>query len=111
MFKCLLLASWHSLSDPGLEHSLRVRLDFLQFTGFSLGDSLPDETTFCRFRNKLVKQGKLEKLFAEVNQQLEESGLKVRAAEVAIVDATIISSNARPRKVIEARDTQEYQTD
>lgn len=110
MFKCLLLASWHSLSDPGLEHSLRVRLDFLQFTGFALGDSLPDETTFCRFRNKLVKQGKLEKLFDEVNQQLEECGLKVRAAEVAIVDATIISSNARPRKVIEATDKQEYRT-
>ena len=72
MFKCLLLASWHSLSDPSLEDSLRVRLGFLQFTGFSLGNSLPDETTFCRFRNKLVKQGKLEKLFAEVNQQLEE---------------------------------------
>ena len=28
MFKCLLLQSWHILSDPGLEHSLRVRLDF-----------------------------------------------------------------------------------
>lgn len=101
MFKCLLLASWHSLSDPSLENSLRVRLDFLQFTGFTVGGSFPDETTFCRFRNKLVKQGKLEKLFTEVNQQLETHGLKVRAAEVAIVDATIISSNARPRKVIE----------
>ena len=101
MFKCLLLSSWHSLSDPGLEQSLRVRLDFLQFTGFSVGDSLPDETTFCRFRNKLVKQGKFEKLFAEVNRQLEELGLKVKSAEVAVVDATIINSNSRPRKVIE----------
>ena len=52
MFKCLLLQSWHSLSDPGMEQALRVRLDFLQFTGFNVGDDLPDETTFCRFRNK-----------------------------------------------------------
>ena len=102
MFKCLLLQSWHSLSDPGLEQSLRVRLDFLQFTGFSVGDKLPDETTFCRFRNKLVESGKFEKLFNEVNRQLEGHGLKVKNADVAIVDATIISANARPRKVIEA---------
>ena len=102
MFKCLLLQSWHSLSDPGLEQSLRVRLDFLQFTGFSVGDSLPEETTFCRFRNKLIEKNKLEKLFVEVNRQLEQHGLKVKNADVAIVDATIISANARPRKVIEA---------
>lgn len=110
MFKCLLLQSWHSLSDPGLEQSLRVRLDFLQFTGFSVGDKLPDETTFCRFRNKLIESGKFEKLFNEVNKQLEDHGLKVKNADVAIVDATIISSNARPRKVIDARDDGENKT-
>jgi IS5 family transposase len=101
MFKCLLLQSWHSLSDLALEESLRVRLDFLQFSGFRVGDKLPDETTFCRFRNKLVSQDKLEKLFNEVNRQLEQHGLKVKHAKVAIVDATIITSNARPRRVIE----------
>jgi len=112
MFKCLLLQSWHSLSDPGLEQSLRVRLDFLQFTGFSVGDKLPDETTFCRFRNKLIESGKFEKLFKEVNKQLEGHGLKVKNADVAIVDATIISSNARPRKVIDTRDDSiEYSAD
>ena len=68
MFKCLLLQSWHSLSDLGLEQSLRVRLDFLQFTGFSVGDKLPDETTFCRFRNKLIEGNKFDKLFNEVNR-------------------------------------------
>lgn len=110
MFKCLLLQSWHSLSDPSLEQALRVRLDFLQFTGFAMGDALPDETTFCRFRNKLVASGKFEKLLAEVNRQLEGHGLKVRKADEAIVDATIITSNARPRKVVdvdEAGDCQE----
>ena len=62
LFKCFLLQSWHSLSDPGLEEALRVRLDFMVFTGFSIGDKLPDETTFCRFRNKLTQQNKYEKL-------------------------------------------------
>ena len=109
MFKCLLLQSWHSLSDPGLEQALRVRLDFLQFTGFELGASLPDETTFCRFRNKLVSKGKYDVLLSEVNHQLESYGLKVKEAEVAIVDATIISSNARARKVTELDDSGEPQ--
>lgn len=101
MFKCLLLQSWHSLSDPGMEQALRVRLDFLQFTGFNVGDDLPDETTFCRFRNKLIASGKFDKLLTEVNRQLESHGLKVKQASEAIVDATIISSNARPRKRID----------
>lgn len=102
MFKALLLGQWHSLSDPGLEESLRVRLDFLEFTGFSVGDKLPDETTFCRFRNKLIAQGKLEILLQEVNRQLEAMGLKVKSADTAIVDATIITSQARPRKTLES---------
>lgn len=107
MFKCLLLGAWHSLSDPGLEQSLRVRLDFLHFTGFELGAPLPDETTFCRFRNKLIKQGKFDALFEEVNRQLEGLGLKVKSADTAIVDATLITSAARPRKVL-ANDEDEY---
>lgn len=109
MFKLLLLGQWHSLSDPMLEQSLRVRLDFLRFTGFSLGGDLPDETTICRFRNKLVVQGKFDVLFAEINRQLEALGLKIKSAETAIVDATIITANARPRRVLEIGDDGEYQ--
>lgn len=110
MFKAILLGQWHSLSDPGLEQSLRVRLDFLQFTGFTLGDNLPDETTFCRFRNKLIKQGKLDLLLNEINAQLEAAGLKVKSADTAIVDATIIKSNARPNKTLEQQEDGNYET-
>jgi IS5 family transposase len=109
MFKAILLGQWHSLSDPGLEQSLRVRLDFLQFTGFTLGDNLPDETTFCRFRNKLIKQGKLDLLLNEINAQLESAGLKVKSADTAIVDATIIKSNARPNKTLEQQEDGSYE--
>ena len=113
MFKCLLLQSGHNLSDHGLEESLRVRLDFLKFTGFTLWGRLPDETTFCRYRNKLIKQGKLEILFSKINRQLESIGLKVKSAKVAIVDATIIQSNARPNQVLQEDSDYEihYSTD
>lgn len=101
MFKAILLGQWHSLSDPGLEEALRLRLDFMIFTGFEIGDEVPDETTLCRFRNKLVERNLHENLFQEINRQLENHGIKVRKAEAALVDATIITSLARPRQTIE----------
>jgi IS5 family transposase len=101
MFKALLLGQWHSLSDPKLEEALRVRLDFMRFTGFSLGEAIPDETTLCRFRNKLIAKNLDKKLFMEINKELERLGLKVEKAEAAVIDATIVSSVARPRKIIE----------
>lgn len=52
MFKLMLLGQWHGLSDTALEHALRVRLDFMVFTGFEPNQGeLPDSSTICRFRN------------------------------------------------------------
>ena len=100
MFKAILLGQWHNLSDPALEESLRIRVDFMLFTGFSMNDPLPDETTFCRFRNKLIALRLIDKLLLDINIQLEKSGLKVKNCDGAIVDATVIESSARPRKVV-----------
>jgi len=112
LFKCLLLGQWHGLSDPGLEESLKVRLDFMLFAGFDLHAPVPDETTHCRFRNALVEKGIHDDLLAEICRQLEEHGLKVREAEAAIIDATLIASAARPRSHVEgiAEDRAEDET-
>jgi len=99
MFKLLLLQRWYGLSDPGLEDALSDRISFIRFSGFSLGSSLPDHSTICRFRNTCMELGIYEKLFAEINRQIESHGLLVK--EGAIVDATIVESSRRPRKVIE----------
>ena len=104
MFKALLLANWHQLSDQGLVDSLRVRLDFMLFTGFDLGAPLPDESTVGRFRNRLSDLGLDRSLFEEVNRQLEGHGLQIKQAEMAIVDATVIESANRPRRCIEVAD-------
>lgn len=98
MLKALILQSWHSLSDPGLEEALRVRMDFMIITELT---DVPDETTICRFRNRLVQQGLMSILLEAVNDQLMERGLKVRKSKGALVDATIIQSACRPRKTIE----------
>jgi IS5 family transposase len=99
MLKALVLQAWHHLSDPSLEEALRVRLDFMVITGLT---EVPDETTICRFRNLLIKQGLLDKLLASINDQLEHKGFKVKASQGAILDATVISSAARPRRELEA---------
>lgn len=102
MFKAILLGQWHNLSDPALEEALRVRLDFIIFTGLESPEEVPDETTLCRFRNALIQKKLDQVLFETINQQLEQLGLKIEKAQGAVIDATIIESAARPRRTIEA---------
>ena len=72
MFKAILLGQWHSLSDAKLEEALLVRIDFLQFCGLNLSDDVPDETTLCRFRNRLIALNRLDKLLARINRLLSK---------------------------------------
>jgi IS5 family transposase len=102
MFKLMLLGQWHQLSDTELEQALSVRIDFLLFCGFDLGQALPDSTTICRFRNRLARNELDQRLLRLINQQLEGLGLKVKGTRGAIIDATIISSAGRPRNTIDA---------
>jgi transposase, IS5 family len=97
MFKATLLGQWHSLSDPKLEAALTVRIDFMHFCGLTLVDPIPDESTLCRFRNRLINAGKLAPLLAAVNAQLQAHGLMVAQATGAVIDATLVASAARPR--------------
>ena len=102
LFKCLLIGQWHGLSDPKLERALKVRLDFMIFCRLDLHAAVPDETTHCRFRNALVKGGVYDDLLAAVCAQIEGHGLKLKEAEAAMIDATLIESAARPRTHIDA---------
>jgi IS5 family transposase len=95
MFKALLLQSWYGLSDQETENALLDRISFSRFVGISLSEDVPDHTTICRFRNSLVEKGLLEKLLNEVNRQFSRQG-KLLKKGIA-VDASIVSSAARPR--------------
>ena len=99
MFKVLLLQRWYNLSDPATEQALLDRISFIRFTGFSIEDDAPDETTICRFRNGLIKLNILDKLLDMINEQLEARKLLVR--EGSVVDASVVESSRRPRKVID----------
>ena len=99
MFKILLLQSWYELSDLDMEMALVDRYSFSRFVGISLDEDVPDHTTICRFRNLLAEKKLLQKLLNEVNGQLAAQGKLVKTG--CVVDATIISSAARPRKQVD----------
>ena len=98
MFKAIFLGQWFNLSDSDLSDSLTIRLDFMYFCRFPIGQ-VPDRTTFCRFRNLMVKKNIIEKLFNIVNKQLESRELKLEKSTM-IIDATILKSAARPKQVM-----------
>ncbi len=54
------------------------------------------------FRNNIIHKGLHERLFREINRQLEKHGIKVKEAKGALLDATIVTSAARPKKIVES---------
>ena len=95
LFKALLLQAWYGLSDAELEFRLGDSLSFSRFVGLSLEDAVPDHTTLCRFRNRLVSQRLLERLFDELDRQLDGAGLVLKQG--AMLDATLIeAATSRP---------------
>lgn len=95
MFKALLLQSLYGLSDAELEEALNDRLSFRRFVGLSLEDATPDHTTLCRFRLALIEARLLDKLFAELDRQLETAGLILKRG--TMLDATLIETQAAKR--------------
>nr|VFK07197.1 MAG: Transposase domain (DUF772) [Candidatus Kentron sp. LPFa] len=108
MFKALLLQSWYGLSDPGLEKQLARDLLFRRFTGLGVAENVPDHSSIWRFRQILEKNGLLTELQEDINNQLAEQGLIVRASEVSIIDASVIEAkNCRPKKGVDGQSTQD----
>ena len=96
MFKALLLQAWYGLSDAELEFRLGDSLALGRFVGLSLEDEVPDHTTLCRFRNRLVRDRLLERLFAELDDQLEGAGLVLK--QETMLDAALIETQAAGRR-------------
>lgn len=91
MLKCMMLAKWFNLSDPGLEEALMDRVSFRRFVGLSFDDDTPDETTFVNFRKRLREAQLHDAIFDAVVEHIAERGLLVR--EGTMVDATIVEQS------------------
>ena len=112
MFKALLLQSWYDLSDPQLEKQLARDLLFRRFVELDLSESVPDHSTFWRFRQTLEQDDLLKTLLSEINQQLSEQGLYIKSGEVSIVDASVIEAKqSRPNKRKDGSSTQDSEAD
>lgn len=96
LFKALLLQAWYGLSDAELEFRLGDSLAFGRFVGLGLEDEVPDHTTLCRFRNRLVRDRLLERLFVELDGQLEGAGVILKQG--TMLDATLIETQAAGRR-------------
>jgi IS5 family transposase len=99
MFKILLVQRWYGLSDAGMSEALQDRLSFLRFSGLSFHSPTPDASTICRFRQALLEKGFYRRLLSAINEQLSGYGMMIK--EGVAVDASLIASSRRPRKVIE----------
>lgn len=90
--KCFILQTIYNLSDPRLEEEIADRRSFQIFLDLNSQDSIPDETTICRYREMFASLGLDKKLFNEFNKQLKNLNLIV--GKGTIVDATIKQAQA-----------------
>jgi IS5 family transposase len=64
LFKALLLAIWHDLSDVKLADSITDRSSSRRFCGFALNEPTPEAKAFVRFRQELVARS-LDRVLSE----------------------------------------------
>jgi IS5 family transposase len=93
MFKALLLATWHDLSDVMLAEALSDRTSFRRFCGFARDEETPERTAFVRFRRLLVEHGLDHSLFEAIGRDLARKGAAVRKG--TLIDATVIGSASK----------------
>ncbi len=109
MLRMYLLQIWFNLSDPATEDAVYDSYAMRKFTGIDfLKESVPDETTLCKFRHLLEVNG-LNKLFFEaINRVMVQSGHMMK--DRTIVDATIIDAPSSAKNAEKARDPEMHQT-
>ena len=92
--KMVFLQYLYNLSDPELEDQVNDRLSFQQFSGIDYSTTVPDFTTIWRFKESLISEGLMDKLFSLVLSFIEAKGLLLKKG--TCLDATIIQSSTKP---------------
>jgi IS5 family transposase len=109
MLRVYFLQHWFNLSDPAVEEALYDVASMRAFAGIDLGQKPPpDETTVCKFRHLLERNGLGTRIFQEVGRYLQSQGLRVSSG--TIVDATIIAAPSSTKNAEGKRDPEMRQT-
>lgn len=93
LLRIMILQHLYGLSDPQVEEQVKDRLSFQRFVQLDTHEAVPDETTICRFRQRLIQCGLNEQLLGLLNKQLEARGYIVK--RTTLVDATIVESSRK----------------
>lgn len=88
MFKILILQRYYNIGDDKMEFAVLDRLSFMRFLGLALSDKVPDAKTIWHFREQLVKEQAVEKLFDLFKEELHKKHLI--ANEGKMVDASFV---------------------
>jgi len=86
MLKLMFLQGWYGLSDEELEFQVNDRFSFQQFLSFP--KNVPDYSTIWRFRESLQEENLLDKVWEELQRQIDEKNIKVEKG--VIQDAVFI---------------------
>ena len=95
LFKMCLLQTWYGLSDYEVEDRINDSISFSYFCGLNIDQVSPDHSTLSRFRTEMTKNNSFEKLFKEINRQLEVHSIIVKKG--ALVDASVIDTPLKPK--------------
>lgn len=90
MFRALLLAVWHDLSDVKLAETLDDRTSFRRLRGFSRSEPTPEHTAYVCLRRELRRLALDTALFEEVTTQLAAKAVRLKIG--TLVDATFLGS-------------------
>jgi IS5 family transposase len=102
LLRVMILQHLYGLSDPQAEEQLKDRLSFQKFVQLDAHEAVPDETTICRFRQRLIECHLHEELLGLLNAQLEARGYIVK--RVTLVDATLVESSRKRPEAQAARE-------
>jgi Transposase and inactivated derivatives, IS5 family len=108
MLRMYLMQIWFNLSDEGIEDSIYDSDAIRTFMHLDFNEQqVPDATTLLKFRHLLEKNKIGEKLFADVNKRLDETGLIMHGGTV--VDASLIAASKSTKNQSGKRDPEMHQ--
>lgn len=109
MLRMYLLQIWFNLSDSATEDAIYDSYAMRKFTGIDfMTENVPDETTLCKFRHLLEKDGLNKLFFDAINRVMVATGHMMKGG--TIVDATIINAPSSTKNAERARDPEMHQT-
>ena len=109
MLRMYLMQIWFNLSDEGIEDSIYDSYAMRSFMHIDFNEQqVPDATTLLKFRHMLERNKIGEKIFADVNERLDKSGLIMHGG--TIVDASLIAAPKSTKNKTGERDPEMHQT-